>query len=125
MSTGDTSVLELVVQSAIPEAFGFYETNQADLRGTPDIVFREQKVIVFVHGCYWHRHRDCPLASTPGRDFIRWNKTFNTTVRRDAAALSELRAKGWTCLVFWECEIDSNLDLLIQRLGESLGVGGF
>jgi DNA mismatch endonuclease (patch repair protein) len=117
-----TSVLELMVRSAIPEEFGVFETNQRDLPGTPDIVFRDKKLVVFVHGCYWHRHQNCSLATPPTGDIQRWLRTFNTTVRRDHDALINLRSVGWQCLVFWECDVTSRLEDLIEELGQALSV---
>ncbi len=118
-----TSLPELIVRSAIPESFGPYETNQRDLPGTPDIVFRDKKIALFVHGCFWHRHQDCPLASIPARDIQRWLTTFNTTVRRDTEAIHRLRAAGWRYQIFWECEINSDLASLIEVLGALIHEG--
>ena len=115
-----TSLPELMVRSAIPESFGHFETNQRDLPGTPDIVFRDKQIAIFVHGCYWHRHQDCPLANFPSHDIQKWLKTFNTTVRRDTEAIQSLRAAGWRYLIFWECEINSDLRHLIELLEQTL-----
>jgi DNA mismatch endonuclease (patch repair protein) len=114
--TESTSLPELIVRSAISDRFGPFETNQRDLPGTPDIVFRNQKVAVFVHGCFWHRHRDCELATFPDHNIQNWLMTFNTTVRRDTDAIHKLRAMGWKHLVFWECEISTRLQGLILDL---------
>ncbi len=120
--TGGSSLLEHAVWRSIPDGFGAFETNQRDLKGTPDIVFRTARVVVFVHGCYWHRHDSCHLATNPKTDPQRWIRVFNTTVRRDQEALNELRDQGWTCLIFWECEILNNLDALIEQLGKALRI---
>lgn len=118
--TSSASLPELMVRSAIPDNFGSFETNQRDLPGTPDIVFREKKVAVFVHGCYWHRHQDCPLATFPSGDLQQWLRTFNSTVKRDTDAIQLLRAAGWRYLIFWECEVTSKLNALIEMLEETL-----
>jgi DNA mismatch endonuclease (patch repair protein) len=119
---GGSSRLEQRVRGSIPPSFGKFETNQADLKGTPDIVFRDSRVVVFVHGCYWHRHEGCARAIHPKADPQRWMRVFNTTVRRDQEALVELRDQGWKCLVFWECQILDQLDDLVGELGRTLGV---
>jgi DNA mismatch endonuclease (patch repair protein) len=116
----NVSLPELIVRSAIPVRFGEFQTNQRDLPGTPDIVFRDKKVALFIHGCYWHRHRGCQLASFPAQDVQRWLKTFNTTVRRDADAIHKLKAAGWKYRIFWECEITSDLKNLLSELEEIL-----
>jgi len=117
VSLGNVSIPELMVRSAIPTDFGSFETNQRDLPGTPDIVFRSQRLAVFIHGCYWHRHQNCSLATFPTQDIQRWLRTFNTTVRRDTDAIHRLRSAGWRHLIFWECEIYTQLAELIATLG--------
>lgn len=121
---GNTSRLELRVREAIPNSFGRFETNQRDLSGCPDLVFRDSRVVVFVHGCYWHRHESCDRVLHPRTNMHRWLKVFNTTVRRDQEALIVLRDQGWQSLVFWECEIETQLERLINRLGDCLGRDG-
>lgn len=120
----NTSRLELKVREGIPESFGRFETNLRDLPGCPDLVFRDSRVVVFVHGCYWHRHEGCDRVLHPRTNMHRWLKVFNTTVRRDQEALIELRDQGWQCLIFWECEVESQLDRLIDTLGTCLGGDG-
>lgn len=120
MNAAGASLPELMVRSAIPRSFGNFQTNQRDLPGTPDIVFRDQRLVVFIHGCFWHRHENCDLASFPEGDVHRWLATFNTTVRRDTEALNLLRLDGWRSRIFWECEIYERLDTLIDELGDLL-----
>lgn len=122
--SGNISRLELRVREAVPDSFGKFETNQRDLAGCPDLVFRDARVAVFVHGCYWHRHEGCDRVFHPRTNMHRWLKAFNTTVRRDQEALIELRDQGWRCIVFWECEIESNLNQLIENLEICLKNGG-
>ncbi len=121
-SQNQDSLLELKVRSAIPDEFGRFEINQRDLKGTPDIVFRDRRVAVFVHGCHWHRHAGCSLAQKSVKNTAMWIKTLNTNVVRDQEALFELRQQGWNCLVFWECEINAGLEELVDKLGRELGV---
>ena len=71
----------------------------------PDVVLRRHKIAVFVHGCFWHRHPDCKLASNPKSNKERWTKKFEDNVRRDARQMQELDRRGWTGLVIWECQV--------------------
>jgi DNA mismatch endonuclease (patch repair protein) len=76
-----------------------------DLPGRPDIVFPRFHKVVFVHGCFWHRHPSCVRATTPqtNRDF--WNAKFARNVERDANNVRSLASQGWKSLTVWECEL--------------------
>ncbi len=82
-----------------------YRLHRKDLPGRPDLVFPRHRLVVFVHGCFWHRHQDCPRASMPAtrRDF--WEAKFEATLARDARQIALLEAAGWRVLVLWECEL--------------------
>jgi len=81
-----------------------YRLHAKDLPGSPDLVFRSRKRVVFVHGCYWHRHPGCRRASTPSTRRDYWQAKFDRNVARDAAAQAALEEAGWDVLVVWECE---------------------
>ena len=98
---------ELIVRSLL-HGDGFrYRIHDRSLPGSPDLVFRSLKTVVFVHGCYWHRHSGCGLAYEPKSRVEFWEKKFSDNVRRDQAARSELRSQGWTVFVVWECQTRS------------------
>lgn len=75
-----------------------------DLVGTPDIVLPRHKTIIFVHGCFWHRHPGCSKATTPKKDAMFWTSKFKKNVARDAKNETLLRAAGWRVITIWECE---------------------
>lgn len=77
-----------------------------DLPGSPDLAFVELKKVVFVNGCFWHRHH-CGAAYSPKTRRAFWAKKFEGNVRRDRRVQSALRRKGWGVMVIWECEIRS------------------
>jgi DNA mismatch endonuclease (patch repair protein) len=87
------------------------------LPGSPDLVFTRLRKVVFVHGCFWHRHA-CPRGrSHPAARRAFWAEKFARNVRRDRAALRALRREGWQVLVIWECNLKSNrLNRTIDRL---------
>ncbi|KQQ78995.1 DNA mismatch endonuclease Vsr [Aureimonas sp. Leaf324] len=75
------------------------------LPGKPDIVLPRYRTAIFVHGCFWHRHEGCKVATTPKTNTSFWVDKFNRNVARDAAAAVELQASGWKVLVAWECDL--------------------
>jgi DNA mismatch endonuclease, patch repair protein len=87
------------------------------LPGKPDIVLPRWRTVVFVHGCFWHRHLGCSRASTPSCKFEFWKKKFDANVKRDEDAVRQLGALGWRVLVVWQCEL-SRPEALAARLTE-------
>ena len=84
-----------------------YRLHGAALPGKPDLVFPRYRTVVFVHGCFWHRHAGCNIASTPKSNTPFWLEKFEKNIARDARVAAQLEAKGWRVLVVWECEIAS------------------
>lgn len=95
---------ELVVRR-LAHGMGYrYRLHQSDLPGTPDLVFASRKKVIHVHGCFWHQH-DCALGrKQPASNRDYWIPKLARNCARDVAAERELRARGWTPLVIWECE---------------------
>lgn len=81
-----------------------FRLHRKDLPGSPDIVLPKHRTAIFVHGCFWHRHPDCLLASTPKTRQSYWVKKFEANVERDARKILQLEALGWHVVVVWECE---------------------
>lgn len=81
-----------------------YKLHAPGMLGKPDLVFRSRRIVVFVHGCFWHRHRGCKATRTPKtrRDF--WVPKFRSNIRRDAAVAKVLAREGWRVIVVWECQ---------------------
>ncbi|MBY3307513.1 DNA mismatch endonuclease Vsr [Rhizobium laguerreae] len=94
---------ELLVRR-IAHGLGFrFRLHGNDLPGRPDLVFRRWRRVIFVHGCFWHRH-DCGRATTPRTNTEFWERKFSRNVARDKAALEALDAMGWSTLTIWECQ---------------------
>jgi DNA mismatch endonuclease (patch repair protein) len=96
-----------------------FRIHRRDLPGKPDLVFTKRRLALFVHGCYWHRHKGCGKASAPASEF--WAAKFDSNIERDARVTSELRSLGWRVAVIWECETRDMLRLnkiLIKRVIE-------
>ena len=81
-----------------------FRLHRKDLPGRPDLVFPKHRLAVFVHGCFWHRHKDCRHASTPKTRVAFWDGKFAANVARDARQEAALTRIGWRVLVIWQCE---------------------
>src|SRR5712691_747845 len=82
---------ELIVRTVSHELGYRFRLHQRKLPGNPDLVFPRLKKIVFVHGCFWHRHQGCRKASTPKTRRLFWQNKFDENVRRDARSISSLK----------------------------------
>lgn len=89
-------------------AVGFrFRLHSKGLPGKPDIVLPRYKTVIFVHGCFWHRHRGCKVATTPKTNTEFWVEKFDRNVVRDARTREQLEGLGWRVIVVWECELRS------------------
>lgn len=82
-----------------------FRTKNRDLPGSPDLANRRRGWIIFVHGCFWHRHPGCRKATVPRRNRAFWLQKFDANRRRDRATLRQLRTAGYRTLVVWECQV--------------------
>jgi DNA mismatch endonuclease (patch repair protein) len=97
-------------------ALGYrYRLHARELPGRPDIVFRRLRRVIFVHGCFWHRHADCALARLPKSRLDFWVPKLEGNRDRDKHNRRLLSRKGWKVLTIWECEL-ANLNLLRSRI---------
>ncbi len=107
---------ELIVRS-VAHRLGFrFRLHQKSLPGSPDLVFPRHRKIVFVHGCFWHRHKQCSRASTPKTRVPFWEEKFAANIARDARNVRALQKLGWKVLVIWECQTSPNDDLRAKIL---------
>ena len=83
-----------------------FRLHDPKLPGRPDLVLKKHRSVIFVHGCYWHRHKDCPKATTPRSRTDFWENKFAGTVERDRKKARELMDLGWNVITVWECELD-------------------
>lgn len=111
---------ETQLRSMLHRAGYRYRLHSPDLPGRPDIVLRKYSTVIFVNGCYWHRHRGCRKATTPTTRTEFWLAKFKATVDRDIRKTAELIAAGWRVLVVWECEIASQPVAVLKRIKAEL-----
>lgn len=102
---GKDSVAEMRLRRLI-HGMGFrYRLHVKTLPGTPDLVFPSRKAIIFMHGCFWHRHQDCRLARMPKSRVAFWREKLETNKRRDEENERQVNELGWRVLVVWECQM--------------------
>lgn len=115
---GENTTPELTVRKYL-HALGFrYRLHSKELPGKPDIVLPKYRTVVFVHGCFWHRHRGCRYASMPKSNVKFWMEKFELNVARDKRNAAALRKAGWRSLTIWGCEtkLNENLERLAERI---------
>ena len=98
-----------------------YRLHRKDLPGRPDIVFSKRKKVVFVHGCFWHKHTKCPLARPPKSRLEFWLPKLEANRQRDIKVKAALKKQGWKVLVLWECET-LNEKRIASKLSRFLGI---
>lgn len=95
---------EMRLRRALHAAGLRYRLQARELPGRPDIVFRQARLAIFVHGCFWHRHPGCQHARMPKSGVEFWTEKLEGNVKRDRRQLAALEAMGWAVLTLWECE---------------------
>ena len=100
-----------------------HRLKNTQLPGRPDLVFRKYLAVVFVHGCYWHRHSNCRDASMPKSNVPFWTAKFAENVARDQRVRRELRRLGWRVLVVWECDLVERTVKTIEEVARWLTQG--
>lgn len=96
---------EIAIRSLLHKTGFRFRLHRKDLPGKPDIVLPRYKTVIFVHGCFWHRHKNCRFAYEPKsrRDF--WESKFKANVSRHITVENLLVEMGWKVVVIWECEV--------------------
>ena len=119
----DTAV-ELYIRSALHRRGFRFRKNVSDLPGKPDVVLPKYKCVVFVHGCFWHRHEGCKRATLPKTRTEFWSKKLTGNIERDKSNIEKLKLQGWKVLVVWECSLRSmpseTKDAVVDNLCQSI-----
>ena len=101
---GKNTQPELIVRSLVHRLGLRFRLHGKGLPGRPDLVLSKHRTVIFVHGCFWHRH-SCGLAAVPKTRPEFWAAKFDANVRRDARNKAALKALGWRVIEVWECEV--------------------
>ena len=113
---GKDTTPEKTVRSLLHRLGFRFRLHRRDLPGKPDIVMPGRRTVVFVHGCFWHQHRNCPSADRPASHRAYWNKKLDRNVMRDAVNRGALTRLGWKVIVVWECRIKDTGKLTARLL---------
>jgi DNA mismatch endonuclease (patch repair protein) len=114
---------ELRVRSIVHRCGYRYKLHDASLPGKPDMVFSSRRKVVFIHGCFWHRHPGCSLARLPKSRLSFWLPKLTNNRQRDVRNIARLRRAGWKVKVIWECEtksadrIEKKLRTFLEKTG--------
>ncbi|MEO8455556.1 MAG: DNA mismatch endonuclease Vsr [Sphingomicrobium sp.] len=108
---------EVVLRGKLREAGLDYRLHGANLPGKPDLVLGSRRTVIFVHGCFWHRHEGCHWCSTPSSNADFWAAKFQRNATRDAEVIGALHSSGWRVAVVWECGLRApNIEDTTSRL---------
>jgi len=102
---------ELIVRSFLHRLGFRFRLHRKDLPGCPDIVLPKYKAIVFVHGCFWHVHKNCRDGTMPKSNEFAWGKKLLRNIERDNTNVKILENCGWKVVVIWECEVKNEQKL--------------
>lgn len=120
---GKNTKPELLVRKYLHGKGLRFRLHAKKLPGKPDLVFPKYKAVVFVHGCFWHRHSGCKYATTPSSREVFWENKLSENVARDSYQIAALVGLGWRVFVVWECELresQKRLESLYSEITRSL-----
>jgi len=112
---------ELTLRHALWNQGFRYRVNDKRLPGTPDVVLPKYRTVIFVHGCFWHGHKDCKNATTPKSNTEFWKTKITRNQQRDQEVWRQLEAKGWSVIIVWECRLKKAvLEETVGRVKEEI-----
>ena len=106
---------EIAVRKLLHSMGYRFRLHRKDLPGSPDIVLPKYKTVIFVHGCFWHRHENCKYASIPKTRKEFWESKFKANVKRDKEIQEKIKNIGWKYVVIWECEA-RNIESIEEKI---------
>jgi DNA mismatch endonuclease (patch repair protein) len=113
---GKNTKPELLLRSQLFKQGFRFRIHRKNLPGKPDVVLPKYKTVIFVHGCFWHYHKDCKEGRIPSTNSTFWKNKLQGNVAKDKANVKELEKMGWQVITIWECEIERNLMNVVKRL---------
>ena len=112
---------ELCLRHALWNLGFRYRVNVKRLPGSPDIVLPKYRTVIFVHGCFWHGHKDCKYYTVPKTNTEFWMAKVARNQERDQEVWRKLEAKGWSVIIVWECQLKkANLEETIKRVADEI-----
>ncbi|MBP5796038.1 MAG: DNA mismatch endonuclease Vsr, partial [Bacteroidales bacterium] len=117
----DSTKPELKLRHALWHQGFRYRVNDKRLPGRPDIVLPKYRTVVFVHGCFWHGHKDCLTSHIPETNTDYWTAKITRNQERDQEVWRKLEAKGWSVIIVWECQLKkANFEETIDRVADEI-----
>ena len=107
---------ELIVRKYLHKKGLRYRLHKKDLPGKPDIVLSKYRTIIFVNGCFWHGHKGCKKARLPKTRSAWWEGKMASNQRKDKKNKTALKREGWNVIVVWQCKLQKNPSITLQRL---------
>ena len=117
---GKNTKPEMIVRRLVHSLRYRYRLHDRNLPGRPDLVFTSRRKVIYVHGCFWHRHAECPRSTMPKSRMQFWREKLEENERRDRNNQAALLSLGWEFLIIWECEL-KDLDGAAGRVSDFLG----
>jgi DNA mismatch endonuclease (patch repair protein) len=111
---------EILLRSELSRLGLRYRLHAKSLPGKPDIVNQRRRFAIFVHGCFWHQHRDCIQASSPKSNQAYWGPKLAANVLRDSRHIHSLEKSGYHVTVAWECEIEKDPRAIARQIVAAL-----
>ena len=108
---------EIVLRKALHRLGFRFRIHGQGLPGKPDIVLPRHRTVIFVHGCFWHRHASCKVATTPKSNTEFWIDKFDRNVARDARNMDALSKAGWRVMIAWECDLSTPAKIVATAAG--------
>ena len=107
---------EIAVRKLLHSMGYRFRLHSKGLPGSPDIVLPKYKTLIFVHGCFWHRHENCKYASNPKTRKEFWENKFKANINRDNLNQANLSLRGWKIIIIWECQLKGDMKKRIREL---------
>lgn len=113
---GKNTKPEMILRSLLFRQGFRFRVHKKDLPGKPDIVLPKYKTVIFVHGCFWHYHKECREGRIPSTNTKFWEGKLFNNVEKDARYKETLEKMGWNVLTVWECEIEKSTDEVLNKI---------
>mgnify|MGYP004466700509 CR=1 FL=1 len=112
--------IEIEVRSWLFKEEFRFRKNDKRYPGKPDVVLPRYRTVIFVNGCFWHRHEGCKYATTPKTKTDYWIEKFNRNIENDKKHKNQLEEMGWNVIVVWECELKKNFEDTMNKIVDCL-----
>ena len=107
---------EIILRSSLHQLGYRFRIHKKELPGKPDIVLPKYKIVIFVHGCFWHYHKDCPEGRIPDTNSKFWKEKLLKNIERDKKHQDMCKELGWNVLIIWECELEKRLEEVLTKI---------